>query len=161
MISNRFFRFSSSIAAIALFICACTTTSDNMPVSAVNHPSEVYGLTKEEAVEVCMPEGQHQYLARLICPDGQAPTFYRVGNFGIRNSLDMDEYTELTPQQQRELELRIMDSNRILQAGEIDIHIVDGYEVDCHDHKVMLYLDMYHCAQPVPQYAPAGFGLRR
>lgn len=159
MMLKRFLRFSFSLLAIVLFASACTIPSDNPMTSRVNHSNELYGLTKEEAIEVCNPEGQRQYLARLICLDGEPPTFYRVGNFGMRNPLDIDEYADLTPQEQRELERRIMDSNRILQEGEIDIHIVDGYEVDCRDHKIMLYLDMYHCVQPVPEYAPAGFGL--
>lgn len=156
---NRSHLFLCSMLAIVLFTGACTLPSDHAATSQVNHPNELYGLTKENAIEVCNPEGQRQYLARLICSDGESPTFYRVGNFGMRNPLDIDESAELTPQEQRELESRIMDSNRLLQEGEIDIHIVDGYEVDCRDQKIMLYLDMYHCAQPVPEYAPARFGL--
>ena len=30
-----------------------------------------------------MPQGQHAYLRRLRCGDGQAPQFGRIGNFGL------------------------------------------------------------------------------
>ena len=30
-----------------------------------------------------MPSGQRAYLNRLRCPDGNAPAFHRIGNFGF------------------------------------------------------------------------------
>ena len=38
---------------------------------------------KENPVRADMPGGQRAYLARLRCADGKAPTYRRVGNFGI------------------------------------------------------------------------------
>lgn len=39
--------------------------------------------SKENPVRADMPGGQRAYLARLRCADGQAPAFFRVGNFGM------------------------------------------------------------------------------
>lgn len=39
--------------------------------------------SQENPVRVNMPAGQRAYLARLRCEDGNAPTFHRVGNFGV------------------------------------------------------------------------------
>jgi hypothetical protein len=38
---------------------------------------------KGNPVRVSMPPGQHAYLSRLMCPSGGAPTFGRVGSFGV------------------------------------------------------------------------------
>jgi hypothetical protein len=39
--------------------------------------------SKENPVRADMPGGQRAYLNRLRCADGKAPTYRRVGNFGI------------------------------------------------------------------------------
>ncbi len=39
--------------------------------------------SKENPVRAEMPLGQRAYLARLRCSDGRAPSFSRIGNFGI------------------------------------------------------------------------------
>lgn len=38
-----------------------------------------YGRTREQAIEVCKPDGQRAYLARLVCPDQSHPKFERRG----------------------------------------------------------------------------------
>ncbi len=46
--------------------------------------AQAYPLgSKENPVRADMPGGQRAYLARLRCADGQAPAFFRVGNFGM------------------------------------------------------------------------------
>ena len=38
--------------------------------------------SRENPIRTNMPEGQRAYLHSLRCPDGSAPPFERVGNFG-------------------------------------------------------------------------------
>jgi hypothetical protein len=38
--------------------------------------------SRQNPVRVAIPPGQRAYLARLRCPDGQAPAFERTGNLG-------------------------------------------------------------------------------
>lgn len=38
--------------------------------------------SRENPIRTNMPEGQRAYLRSLRCPDGSAPAFERVGNFG-------------------------------------------------------------------------------
>lgn len=50
----------------------------------------------ENPVRASMPAGQRAYLARLRCPDASAPTFARIGSFGIgpyQNIVDGYEVT--------------------------------------------------------------------
>lgn len=155
--SNSFLRFLLATAVAAVLMSGCSSSVDDVPVK--HHPDSEYGYTKEKAIEVCKPAGQRQYLCSLLCKDGLPPTFARTGNVGMRHDLDIPEDAILTPQEQRELAARIGDGDRILAPGELDIHIVDRYEVDCRDRKVYLFLDMYHCAQSEPEFAPAGFGM--
>jgi hypothetical protein len=137
-------------AALTLLFVAGTTGAEAPKVAA----TDGYGVTKQDAVEVCKPRGEHEYLARLVCPDSEHPKFDRTGNFGERTPLPDD--------------LSEDDSNRLvegmmgykaLQAGEIDYHIVDGYDVVCGETKTRVYLDMYHCDAPRPTRAPAGFSI--
>lgn len=51
---------------------------DRLVAEASKHPLG----SKENPVRVNMPPGQREYLGRLRCSSGQAPTFNRVGNFG-------------------------------------------------------------------------------
>jgi hypothetical protein len=39
--------------------------------------------SERNPVRVAMPAGEHAYLARLRCGDGQAPRFERIGSFGV------------------------------------------------------------------------------
>jgi hypothetical protein len=111
-----------------------------------------YGLSKAEAIEVCEPMGQRQYLARLLCPDSRHPEFARAGNVGPRQDIPENASDEMLDAMMAD-----MFKPRKLQPGEPDYHIVDAYEVACGEQVTVLYLDMYHCAQDRPDRAPAGF----
>lgn len=50
--------------------------------AAVSAAAEQPLGSRENPVRVSMPLGQHNYLRRLRCSDGQAPQFSRVGSFG-------------------------------------------------------------------------------
>lgn len=114
--------------------------------------ADAYGLSKAEAIEVCEPMGQRQYLARLLCPDRRHPEFARSGNVGPRQDIPEDASDEMLDTMMAD-----MFKPRKLQPGEPDYHIVDAYEVACGEQVTVLYLDMYHCAQDRPDRAPAGF----
>lgn len=117
-------------------------------------PGEGYGLSKAQAVEVCRPRGEHAYLARLICPDREHPRFERVANFGERNPVP-DTLSEADHE-------RLLDASlefQPLRPGEVDHHIVDGYDVVCGERTTRVYLDMYHCDAARPKQAPPGFGI--
>lgn len=113
-----------------------------------------YGLSKAEAIEVCEPMGQRQYLARLLCPDSRHPEFARAGNVGPRQDIPENASDEMLDAMMAD-----MFKPRKLQPGEPDYHIVDAYEVACGERVTVLYLDMYHCAQDRPERAPAGFSI--
>ncbi|ATE70403.1 hypothetical protein CNO08_02885 [Lysobacter capsici] len=116
--------------------------------------ADSYGLSKEQAVEVCKPRGEHEYLARLVCPDSEHATFERSGNFGERTPLPDDLSDDATNRL-----IEDMMGYKALQPGEADYHIVDGYEVACGETRIRVYLDMYHCDAPRPTRAPAGFSI--
>ncbi len=128
------------------------------PAQEADAPSEAapaaegYGLSKAEAIEVCEPVGQRQYLARLLCPDRRHPEFARTGNVGPRQDVPADASEEMF-----DTMIADMFKPRKLQPGEPDYHIVDAYEVACGEQVTVLYLDMYHCAQDRPDRAPVGF----
>jgi hypothetical protein len=119
---------------------------------AVAPTSDGYGLSKAEAIEVCDPVGQRQYLARLLCPDSRHPEFARTGNVGPRQDIPEGASEEMLDAMMAD-----MFKPRKLEPGEPDHHIVDAYEVACGEQVTVLYLDMYHCAQDRPDRAPAGF----
>jgi hypothetical protein len=56
---------------------------------------------------------------------------------------------------------RLLDPNRRVQPGEIDLHIVDKYGVLCIEGRYEIFLDMYHCADAPTTLAPPGFSLAR
>ncbi|QWF17781.1 hypothetical protein [Lysobacter capsici] len=134
--------------ALTLLLVAGTAGAEAPKVAAA------YGLSKQDAVEVCKPPGEHEYLARLVCPDREHPTFERSGNFGERTPLPDDLSDDATNRL-----IEDMMGYKALQPGEADYHIVDGYEVACGETKVRVYLDMYHCDAPRPTRAPAGFSI--
>jgi hypothetical protein len=116
---------------------------------------DAYGLSKASPVEVCAPQGQRQYLSRLVCKDGTSPAFRREGSLGPRNELPKD----ITEAQVASM-LEKMLKRTPLQPGEADYHVVDAYEVTCGEAKSVIYMDMYHCGVPAPTVAPGGFGFR-
>ncbi|WP_064747447.1 hypothetical protein [Lysobacter antibioticus] len=106
------------------------------------------------AIEVCEPQGQHRYLARLVCPDRSHPQFERAGSVGERTPLP----AHMTEAQSVRL-VEAMLAGKPLAPGEPDHHVVDRYRVVCGTRETSLYLDMYHCDRPPPRIAPAGFEL--
>jgi hypothetical protein len=136
---------------MSLSLAGCA--SPNQPADP--KPTAGLGETKATAIEVCKPMGQRAYLSRLVCADGTRPTFTRIGSFGSRT-----KEPENMSKEQSSAVLDAMLTGRALKPGEIDLHIVDGYEVACGAVKRTLYMDMYHCQSPPPEQAPAGFTLR-
>jgi hypothetical protein len=138
--------------AIVVGVPGCVTPSAS-PTSAPVLSADL-GEAKSTAIEVCKPFGERFYLDHLRCVDGSPPTYHRVGSFGPRVAIP----DNLTNEQKTALLKRII-SGEPLAPGEPDHHIIDGYEVSCVDSKRMIYMDMYHCHQPLPATAPNGFRL--
>ena len=106
-----------------------------------------WGATKEKAIEVCLPSGEHYFLQDLLCPDGKAPKFNRSGNVGSRNPMPED----------MEFNMSMMDPTHRMKPGEVDYHIIDRYEVKCSKKTHTLFFDMYHCGTLKPWLVPQGF----
>jgi hypothetical protein len=105
-----------------------------------------YGLSRGQAIEVCLPTGEQSFLQSLRCPSGEPVEARRLGSVGSRAAV-VDEGDPRLLQQ--------MDPGRPLAPGEPDLHIVDSFEARCPGRSWTLYLDMYHCpAQPLG--APEG-----
>lgn len=109
--------------------------------------SNDWGTTKETAIEVCLPSGEHYFLQDLRCPGGKAPEYNRSGNVGSRNPMPQD----------MEFNMGMMDPTRQMKPGEVDYHIIDRYEVKCPEKTYVLFFDMYHCGTLKAWKAPAGF----
>lgn len=109
------------------------------------------GLSRERAIEVCLPPQQQSYLAALRCPGGGKASLRRLGSVGTRTTpLDRNDPRILLQ----------MDPERPLAPGEPDLHIVDAVEARCAGAAYTLFFDMYHCpARPPPP--PEGFTLER
>jgi len=110
-----------------------------------------YGTSLPSAVEVCKPEGERQYLQRLRCANGAAPTFSRQGSGPSRTPAKSAEDARRA--------FESMYSDKPPVPGEPDYHVVDFYEVRCGDQVTQVVMDMYHCAQPAPAQAVTGFTL--
>lgn len=100
------------------------------------------------------PDGQRDYLSRLICPSGARPTFDRIGSIGPRTALPKN----LSEAEEERL-LRNSMAMTPLAPGESDYHWIDAYEVRCGKVSKTLYMDMYHCAASLPDRAPEGFDI--
>lgn len=137
----------------AVMLAGCATPGAPAPVPSV---PDRYGLDPELPVEVCRPEGERRYLARLICPSGQHPTFERAGNVGPRTPLPLD----MSPAEQERLLADNM-AMKPLSEGEVDHHWIDAYEVVCESQTTTIYMDMYHCSADAPSQAPANFRIIR
>jgi hypothetical protein len=142
----------SLAAALALLSCA-------QPGPPAQAPSAgPPGASKASAIEVCLPPGEVDYLSRLVCENGQAPTFRRIGSFGTRTerppNLSDAEFMKLAAGSMPWLR------GAALKAGEPDFHMIDGYELLCSEAKRTVYLDMYHCAAGPTAATPEGFRLR-
>lgn len=150
---------SAMIVAVSLAVASCTSAPAPPPAprSAAAAPAAQsvatqYGVTMETAVEVCRPQGEREYLRRLRCADGTAPTFNRTGSGPPRTRAT-------TPEQEAQAleQMRKMFLDAPLAAGEPDYHIVDLYDVSCGTTVTRVFLDMYHCYEPLPSQAPPGF----
>lgn len=146
----RAFVLLSGLTSVCL-LAGCAQT----PPAVLAAPDAGPGDTKATAIEVCMPGGERQYLATLVCAGGQRPTFERTGSVGERNPLPAG----LSDKEMAALLDRGL-RGAPLQPGEVDAHVIDAYEVSCGEVKRRVFLDMYHCPQPAASAAPAGFTLR-
>jgi len=108
-----------------------------------------YGLSRQDAVEVCLPPGEQAFLKALRCPGGTPVDARRLGSVGARSAMAEESDPRMLQQ---------MDPGRPLGPGEPDLHIVDAFAASCPDKTYELFLDMYHCPQP-PLAAPQGFTL--
>ncbi len=127
--------------ATLLALLACAHAAPRAPPG--------YGLTREAAVELCLPTGVQAYLKALRCDDGSPPEVHRIGSVGPRTTTAEASDPRLLSQ---------MDPGRPLSPGEPDLHIVDAFEARCGARAATLYVDMYHCPAPSP-LAPEGFTL--
>lgn len=143
-------RRAHCLLALAAALAASAGAQAQEPAAAA---AADFGRTKEAAIEVCKPDGQRRYLARLVCPDSSHPRFERQGSVGERVDAPEDEEVDL------EAKLEAMSGFSALKPGQRDFHMVDRYLVDCNGQRTALYLDMYHCDTPVPRIAPTGFTL--
>jgi hypothetical protein len=146
-----------SLPAFAQDTALPASTPGQVPETASATPALVqeddgYGMSKAQAIEVCYPQGQREYLARLVCPGGAHPTFERSGSVGPRTPLPDD-------MSDAQIETLLADMRSPDKAGGegLDLHVVDAYEVVCGEQRTRLYLDMYHCAADRPTRAPKGF----
>lgn len=164
-------KFGTASMAVLMMVAPLVTAQDAVPVApeapAVEAPAEAapieaaptaaaegYGLSREQAIEVCYPEGEQQYLARLVCPDNSHPAFERTGSVGPRQSIPKDMSEEKIASLLADLR-----KTRKREPGEPDHHIIDAYEVVCGEVATTVYLDMYHCAQDRPTFSPKGFSI--
>lgn len=146
----------SSVLAVAMLLTGCATGAAPQAVEAVADPAR-YGLEKSQPVEVCMPDGQQRYLAALVCAAGEHPRFTRTGNVGSRDEPPAGASKRSV---EAAMERQIM-GQQTPRKGEPDYHFVDAYELTCGGATTTVYMDMYHCADPSPTRAPAGFTLTR
>jgi hypothetical protein len=111
------------------------------------------GHSLADAIEVCDPAGEVDYLSRLRCADGSAPAFARAGMAGFRSPPRDDADHERAVDQ--------VTTARPLTAGERDLHPVDRFRVTCTGAADRtLYFDMYHCGtEPRSAPPPEGFSL--
>jgi hypothetical protein len=130
------------LAASLLALAACRHVSLAPAGSA-------FGTRRELAVEVCYPPGEERLVRRLRCPGGAPPKEVERVSVGNRTPARTDDVRPLEQ----------LDAGRPLRPGEPDFHIVDKLTLSCPDGERALYLDMYHCFQPPPAQAPAGWGL--
>lgn len=125
------------------------------PAASQDATTTGYGKTRQQAIEVCKPDGQRAYLARLVCPDQSHPKFERQGSVGPRNDLPRDL------SQEQMMQRLLGDRFAPLADGATDHHMIDAYGVQCGKPRHTLYLDLYHCHTPAPDVAPEGFTILR
>jgi hypothetical protein len=115
-------------------------------------PALGFGLTPADPIEVCAPDGEREYLARLRCPDGGAPAYDRSRS-QLRNPSETPEAAQAVHEQ--------VVTRRQLRKGELDYHVVDAYQVSCRELVLEVFLDMYHCGASKPKRAPGPLSLKK
>ena len=111
------------------------------------------GVTKETAIEVCGPNGEHAYFDRLLCPDGSPVNYERIQNEGFRNAAT-------SKADQEALRVQMLTSAPI-PAGQKDFHMIGRFSVDCAGGRSILFVDRYHCPDPKDQGPPPWFSFTK
>ncbi len=146
---NRFGEEETAGSKEKLQICrASCVEAKRVDAALADRPADDWGLSKEKAIEVCMPVGERAFIEDLRCPGGSAPEYRRSGNVGQRNPSP--------PGAEIDLELMMDFTGRLAKDG-VDRHIIDRYELKCPDGPHVLFFDMYHCGSPKPWKSPNGF----
>ena len=143
------------LISVAVVVLAGCQTHAAISPAPEPQPAD-FGRTVAGAIEVCEPRGEREYLARLVCPSGQHPTFNRKGSKGSRNPLPVN-----LSEREEDTLIAALIAGAEVKPGEPDYHTIDSYEVICGEAKTILYLDMYHCVAPRAEVAPAGFTIVR
>jgi len=78
-------------AITAFVIAALSSSCATAPGSTIQTSGSGYGESKGAAIEVCHPDGERAYLARLVCPTGEPAEVDRLGTYGPRNELPTDQ----------------------------------------------------------------------
>ena len=147
---------SIALLAATFGLLGCGSAAPELPTppppSAATPATTTLGASKATAVEVCMPRGQRDYLARLRCSNGEAPSFDRAGSTGMRTPLP-------EPLAGESKEAHAKRALLEMETGDKDYHIVDLYRVRCGAESHAVYMDMYHCKAAAPTGAPAGFSI--
>ena len=115
-------------------------------------PDDEFGLTPAQAVAVCTPDGEREYLSRLRCPNGRAPKYDR--------SRSQVRITPDTPEAERVAREQMIERKPV-REGDRDYHIVDAYRLTCGNVVLELFLDMYHCDVAKPSRAPAPLSVKK
>ena len=121
----------------ALSFGACSPSGQPTPPDAQVGANPKSSEPAASTIKVCMPQGQHAYLSRLRCPDGQPPKFQRLGS--VAKSAEPAQPASA--------------------KDDTDDHLVDAYQVTCGEQTHVVYMDMYHCNVPPPEEAPPGFSI--
>ena len=120
---------SPPTAALLLALAACA-----------HAPASPRGLSKHDAIEVCLTPGVKRALDGWRCPGGDRPRqVRRLGSIGTRTD-------PVDPNDPRLL--LQMDPEVPIRPGEPDFHIVEAFEMRCADLAYTIFIDMYHCAPP-------------
>lgn len=95
------------------------------------------GSSLLQPAEVCLPQGAMARVAQLACENGAAPTLLGRRNAGPRNDPPDNLPAEVWE--------RMGDPEQPLEAGELDYHVIDRFELECDGDARSYYIDVYHC----------------
>ena len=134
-------RWHAAAAALLAFAAGARFTPDGRAADL--------GRSRETAIEVCGPSGEHGYFDRLKCPDGSLVKYELVGLQGRRNDAASKAEQEAARTQ--------MLTSVPIPSGQRDFHMLDGWSVECSAGPIVFYVDRYHCPEPKHQESPPGF----